>query len=268
MKLIAFYRSLVYLIILVQVAACNIGGERLAQDNSDNGKTNKTVLVYAAASLSDVLIELADSFEVKFQVDVMVNLASSGTLARQIEQGGKPDIYMSANQKWADYVDSLGIFVQNSKTAFAQNELVLITSNDSPLQKIKIDSALDFMSLLRNSRLSIGDPSHVPAGKYAKQSLEYFGWYNKLSGKLIPAKDVRSALMVVEMQEAPLGIVYKTDAQKSKKVKILNIFPEESHKPIKYIGGVCNNSQIAKDFFYYLNAEESNCIWEKYGFQK
>ncbi len=231
-------------------------------------ESKKEIMVFSAASLTDVLAELADSFEVKYNVKVKTNMASSGTLARQIEQGGKPDVYISASKKWANYVDSLGFFIPGYKTQMAKNELVLIAPKESSLNVESIDSNLDFIGLLGDGRLSMGDPSHVPAGKYAKQALTYFKWYNNLSDKMLPAKDVRSALMVVEMNEAPVGIVYRTDAEKSKKVKILNTFPEESHKPIVYVGGVCSKVPMATDFYKYLNSPETKTIWAKYGFKK
>ncbi|MCW3787419.1 molybdate ABC transporter substrate-binding protein [Plebeiibacterium sediminum] len=247
-------------IIYISLISCS-GGSHSKTENKVN-----SIMVFSAASLTDVLNEIVDSFEVKYHVKVKTNMASSGTLARQIEQGGKPDIYISASNKWANYIDSLGYIQQGFKSTIAKNQLVLITPKNSSIKAFAIDSTLDFISLLGKERLSIGDPAHVPAGRYAKQSLDYYGWYTKLNGKILPAKDVRSALMVVEMEEAPMGIVYKTDALKSSKVKILNTFPENSHKPIMYVSGVINNNQIAKDFYKYLLADETKVIWEKYGF--
>jgi len=114
----------------------------------------------------------------------------------------------------------------------------------------------------------MGDPEHVPAGLYAKQALGYFGWYKKLSEKMLPAKDVRSALMVVEMGEAPVGIVYRTDAQKSEKVKVIGTFPDRSHQPIVYVSSVCRESGLSKEFYDYLKSEQATPVWVKYGFNK
>jgi molybdate transport system substrate-binding protein len=245
-------------------------GTSTGQSNKNDGTTEqgKSIMVFAGASLTDVLSEIIDSFEVKYNAEVKTNMASSGTLARQIEQGGSPDVYISASKKWANYVDSSGFILKGHKAEIAQNDLVLIAPQGYDIKIPAIDSSLIFPSLLGSGRLSIGDPSHVPAGKYAKQSLEYFGWYDQLDKKTLPAKDVRSALMVVEMGEAPLGIVYRTDALKSKKVRILNTFPEKSHKPIVYVAGVCRDNKLAKDFFVYLNSDETKDIWIKYGFKK
>jgi molybdate transport system substrate-binding protein len=248
--------------------SCGTGSKKNVQNKSGDSEVQPPIMVFAAASLTDVLSEIIDSFEVKYQVKVQTNMASSGTLARQIEQGGTPDIFISASKKWADYIDSLGYILSGTKVAIAKNDLVLIAPLNSTLEVSVIDSSLNFVFLLGGERLSIGDPAHVPAGKYAQQSLQYFGWYDQLNGKTLPAKDVRSALMVVEMEEAPLGIVYRTDARKSVKVKILNAFPENSHKPIVYMGGVCKDNSTAKAFFDYLNSDATKVTWLKYGFKK
>jgi molybdate transport system substrate-binding protein len=242
-------------------------------DSKDNGELKQkaplqSVMIFAAASLTDVLSEIIDSFEVHNPVSIQTNLASSGTLARQMAQGEIPDIFISASVQWANYIDSMGFFMDNSKSKVAQNELVFIAPISSPIKINAIDSTLNIPSLLHSQRLSMGDPAHVPAGKYAKESLEYFGWYTQLTNKIIPAKDVRSALMVVELEESPLGIVYKTDALKSTKIKILHSFPKQSHKPIVYMGGRCSKEPSAKAFFTYLQSNETKNIWEKYGFIK
>ena len=245
--------------------ACGTGKSKTGKNEEG---TEQQIMVFAAASLTDVLSEIIDSFEVKTHIMVQTNMASSGTLARQIEQGGSPDIFISASKKWANYVDSMGLILPGFREEIAQNELVLIAPINTTLKAEKIDSTLDFISLTGTGRLSIGDPAHVPAGKYARQSLEYFGWYKPLENKTLPAKDVRSALMVVEMEESPIGIVYKTDAMKSGKVIILTKFPDKSHKPIVYVAGVCKDNPAAKEFFTFLNSGETLPIWVKYGFKK
>jgi len=244
--------------------SCNGGGKKSNESTAKD--TPATLTVFAAASLTDVLSELVDTFEVKNKVSVTINMASSGTLARQIEQGGTPDIYISASKKWADYIDSLGFVIAPYKEVIAKNDLVLIAPKDSPLEPLIIDKELNILSLLGSNRLSMGDPSHVPAGRYARQSLDYFGWYKTLSEKMLPAKDVRSALMVVEMGEAPLGIVYRTDAQKSGNVKIIGTFPGDSHKPIVYVSAIITDSSLAEKFFKFLKTDEAKPIWNKYGF--
>ncbi len=263
-----FSKLAAFTLVLIWATACTPRNPKKSTAANTGPESQPTLMVFAAASLTDVLSEMIDSFEVNHKVKIQTNMASSGTLARQIEQGGEPDIYISASKKWADYVDSLGYLVEGSKQTIAQNELVLVAPLSSPLEVGAIDSTLDFVSLIGSQRLSMGDPAHVPAGKYAQQALEYFGWQEQLEGRTLPAKDVRSALMVVEMEEAPLGIVYRTDAQKSQKVKILHAFPEASHSPIVYTGGICRQSEESTALFNYLQSEATRAIWEKYGFVK
>ncbi len=225
------------------------------------------IVVYAASSLTDVLSEIIDSFEIRYKAEITTNMASSGTLARQIEQGGSPDVYISANEKWAAYIDSLG-YIKNGLKKIIGNELVLVAPKDSKLEIKVIDSTLNLRSLFKTGRLSIGDPSHVPAGKYATQAMIYYGLNKQLTDKIIFAKDVRSALLFVEIEESPLGIVYKTDAVKSNNVKIVNTFPAKSHEPIVYVAGLCTNNRIARDFMQFITSPEMVCIWDKYGFKK
>ncbi len=254
-------------IILSLIVIGFLGSCSGSKGKSDSQST-KPLMVFAGASLTNALAEIADSFEVAHHIHVKTNMASSGTLARQIEQGITPDVYISASKKWADYVDSLGYIKKGYKSQVAQNGLLLIAPSNSPLESVLIDSLLDIKTLLGDDRLSMGDPSHVPAGKYAQQALQYYGWDKVLKGKILPAKDVRSALMVVEMEEAPLGIVYRSDVLKSKKVKVVGTFPEQSHKPIVFVAGVCTESESAKLFYAYLSSDTVKGVLEKHGFKK
>lgn len=224
------------------------------------------LLVYAAASLTDVITEIRDSFEVDYGIEINLNLASSGTLARQIEQGERPEIYLSASENWAQYVMDLGFILAKNQKEIVQNELVLIAPISSSINSVEINSKTNIGSYLINGRLSMGDPAHVPVGKYAQEALKYFGWEEQTKGRILPTKDTRSALMVVELGEVAMGIVYRTDAMKSKKVKIVGRFIEESHHPIQYIVSIVKESEETKDFFNYLFSEKMVCVWEKYGF--
>jgi molybdate transport system substrate-binding protein len=244
------------------MTACSGGSKKTSSE------TPTEIIVFAAASLTNVLSELIDSFEVANNAKVITNMASSGTLARQIEQGGTPEVYISASKKWADYIDSLGFVQQAFKSKIAQNDLVFVAPKESKLEPFSVDSTLDIATMLKDGRLSIGDPSHVPAGKYAKQALTYYGWYDQLADHYLPAKDVRSALMVVEMGEAPLGIVYRTDAEESNKVKIVGTFPDQSHKPIVYVACLLKDNESSKAFYEYIKSEASSAIWSKYGFNR
>ncbi|HHP7242543.1 MAG TPA: molybdate ABC transporter substrate-binding protein [Cyclobacteriaceae bacterium] len=232
-----------------------------------NDKPASSVTIFAAASLADVISEISNQWEGKSKAEVKINLASSGTLARQIEQGAPVDVYISANKKWAYYLDSLGYFIKGNNKAVAQNELVLISQKNSHIDDVIINKDLDLINLLNDGRLSIGDPAHVPAGQYARQALNYYGWYQLISNQVLPSRDVRAALSMVELGEAPLGIVYKTDAIRSQKVKIIGTFPAASHDPIIYIIALCSHKSLASNYYTYLTASEATKVWRKHGFK-
>ena len=221
-----------------------------------------TVTVFCAAGLVDVITELSDSFSIKNQVDIKLNLASSGTLARQLASGNTADIYISASKQWADYTDSLGLFMD--RKPLYQNRLVLICPLSTDFDSI------DFTG--RNipqfkGRLSMGDPSHVPAGQYAKEALINLEWWDAIQDRTLPTKDVRSALRMVELGECELGIVYYSDAIVSKKVRITGVFPGNSHTPIIFTALLSKTAKTKSIGFYHMlinnNFED---IWEKNGF--
>jgi molybdate transport system substrate-binding protein len=215
--------------------------------------------VFAAASLSDVITEIADSFEVAKNVDIKLNMAASGTLARQIEQGAEADVYLSANQSWMDYLVEKNM--SQASAIFASNELVLISS---PGNNMEIQ---DVVSLLKETdkKIATGDPGYVPAGKYAQQVFDYYQL--DLTSKLLQTNDVRSALMMVEMGEAGYGVVYKTDAIQSGKVHVIYTFPEQSHQPVSYFQVLVSQKPLAKEFYDYLYSPKAKTILGKYQFK-
>lgn len=233
--------------------------------NNTKKDTENSLVVFAGAGLTDALTEICDSFYVMNGVEVKLNLASSGTLARQIEQGGAPDLFISASTRWAKYVDSLGYVLDQQKTMVAGNKLSLIQPIGSNTN-IDISSAINWSEILKDDYFSIGDPNHVPAGKYAVAALKSYGWFTEIRSKILPAKDVRSALMLVELGEVPYGIVYKTDALKSSKVNIVSDLAEESHPAIQNIASVISDKKTASLFYQYLQSALAKSIWIKYGF--
>ncbi|MEL6255845.1 MAG: molybdate ABC transporter substrate-binding protein [Bacteroidota bacterium] len=230
-------------------------------------KKENVIRVFAAASLGEVLRELGEKFEQQKSIKLEFNFGSSGTLARQIAQGAKPDLYISANKSWADYLLEEHIFIEDKIEKIAQNRLVLIAPKNKFQEKFEIDTSLSLVNILGKERLSIGDPRHVPAGQYARQALIHFGLYKEAEPHILPGKDVRSALMVVEMEEAALGVVYRTDALRSKKVSILANFPQDSHEGIFYYAGLCNEGATVKDFMSFLVSDKARTIWQGYGFE-
>ena len=236
--------------------------------NSTEKSSENEVLVFCAASLTDVITEIAGTFESESGVKVNLNLASSGTLARQIEMGATPDLYISANQTWLDYLGKEGKLEMDTQTRIAKNKLVLIVPSASKLEPVQYSSELSLPSLF-TGRLSIGDPQHVPAGNYAVELMKTLGCLEELQPAFLPAKDVRSALMVVELGEAEAGIVYKTDALKSQKVKIVTEFPDSLYTPVTYnmaiIKGQKNDRSL--QLYNYIVSEKMLPVWKKYGFK-
>ncbi len=229
-------------------------------------QTDNKIMIYAGVGMKNAVSEIIDSFTVHNpETEVVANWAASGILAKQISQGQIPDVFISANKKWIDFVDSLGFIANNKKMNVAKNELVLVVPLDSPLDTIVFNENLDCDKILGKGYLSTGDPAFVPVGTYAKQSLEYYKLYSNVKNRLLPARDVRSALWVVELGEAPAGIVFRSEAFKSKKVKQLAVIPAKSHKPINFIAALCKNNTQSGKFYEFLNTEKARSIWKKHG---
>jgi molybdate transport system substrate-binding protein len=249
-------RFTLYIIVVLVCFACN-----------QNKKAKQPeLLVFSAAGLTNVVTELAERFEAEQNIDIHLNFASSGTLARQIEHGAQPSVYISANEKWIDYLIELGLLVPESKKKLAGNSMVAIVPSDSPIDSIQFTSG--FANAF-NGRLAMGDPKHVPAGDYAQQAIENGGYASALKDRILPAKDVRSAMMVVELGEVEMGIVYKTDALNSKKVKIVSEIPLELHTAIGFYSSVLKDKNDAqtKLFYTFLSSKEAQSIWLKHGFK-
>ncbi|EMJ3153608.1 molybdate ABC transporter substrate-binding protein [Yersinia enterocolitica] len=224
--------------------------------------------VFAAASLTNALQDIAVQYKKEKQVDVVASYASSSTLARQIEQGAPADLFTSADQQWMDYAIDKQQMVANTRYTLLGNELVLIAPKDSKITKVAIDKKTDWQKLLEGGRLAVGDPDHVPAGIYAKESLENLGAWATLAPEMARANNVRSAMALVERAEAPLGIVYGSDAIASDKVKVVGVFPEASHKPVEYPMAIVKGHEnpTVTAFYDYLKSPAAAVIFEKYGF--
>lgn len=218
------------------------------------------ITVFAAASLTNAMQDISTSYK---DAEIVFSFASSSVLAKQIEQGAPADIFMSADQKWMNYL--IEHKVATDKQNLLKNGLVLIAPKQSKLEKVEINANTDWQAILpKGERLAVGDPDHVPAGLYAKESLTNLGVFDKLLPQMAPASNVRDALMLVERNEAALGIVYSTDAKVSDKVKIIGSFPAETFTPIEY--PITLLKPEAKEFYQYLSSETAKKIFQKYGF--
>lgn len=226
-----------------------------------------SVTVFAAASTTNALTDISKLFEAKDKVKVTHSFASSSTLAKQIEQGAPANVFVSADLKWMDYLAEKKSIEPQSRFDLLGNRIVLIAPASSTA-KIVISPKLDLPAILGKEKLAMGDPDHVPVGIYGKQALEKLGMWKGVESKVARAKDVRAALALVEREEAPLGVVYSTDAAITKKVKVVAVFPEDSHPPIVYPVALVKGkaTPAAKSYLEFLKTPEAKAIFEKYGF--
>lgn len=229
---------------------------------------DNNITVFAASSLTNALNDIAAKYQQETGVKTTLSFASSSALARQVALGAPANIYLSANEKWMDYVEQQGAVIDNSRVDVLKNSLVMVAPTDYPQNNISLSASWDLSKALDGTRLAVGNPDNVPAGRYAKQSLEFMHLWKQAEPLLARANNVRSALVLVERGEAKLGIVYKTDAEISKKVKIVATFPEDSHKPITYPMALVkgNDTPAAKAFYQYLQHDEAKAIFKQYGF--
>lgn len=226
------------------------------------------ITVFAAASLTNALQEIAQQYKQEKQVEVVSSFASSSTLARQIEAGAPADLFISADQKWMDYATEKAAIVPDTRVTLLSNSLVVVAPTASEQAAFVISNKTDWQALLKGERLATGNPDHVPAGIYAKEALTSLGVWNTLEPKLAPAEDVRAALALVERREAPLGIVYGSDAVASKGVKVVATFPEDSHKKVEYPMAVVKDHQnaVVDGFYLYLQGPQAAAVFKRYGF--
>ncbi len=225
------------------------------------------VTVFAAASLKEVLDELAGVFDNQGRGKVAVAYAASSALARQIEKGAPADVFISADIDWMDYLDQRKLLRAGSRINLASNRLVLIAPSDSKTA-LTIAPKFSLAAALGNGRLAIADPAHVPAGKYGKAALEALGVWPAIESKTARAENVRAALALVARGEAPLGIVYQTDAMAERKVRVVGAFSPALHPPIAYPAALLNRNRSpnAAGLLLFLQSRDAHAVWRKFGF--
>lgn len=226
------------------------------------------LLVFAAASTTNVITDAGRAFAKQSGIKVVNSFAASSTLAKQINNGAPADVYISANVKWMDYLQKQDGIEPSSRFDLARNRLVLIAPAGEGPKPLKIGPGLDLAALLGDGRLSVGNPAHVPAGIYAKQALTHLGLWSRVRDRLAITATVRAALALVETGEAPLGVVYATDAAISPKVRVLGVFPKDSHAPILYPVAVVKgrDTPAARSFMKFLRSPQVAKLLAKYGF--
>ncbi|MCE9686120.1 molybdate ABC transporter substrate-binding protein [Shewanella sp. AS16] len=231
------------------------------------------LLVFAAASLTDVMTEIGADFDARQGSKTVFSFAASSTLARQIALGAPAALFISANRDWMDYLAEKQAINKDSRRTLATNALVLIAPKASPLTELRLDADWDLAAALGDGRLAVGDPDHVPAGRYAKQALQHLGLWAQAEPRLARANNVRGALALVERGEARLGIVYRTDvypvAAPGAGVKTLATFPQTSHEQIQYPVALVvgrDEAKTAAAFLAYLQTRAAKAVLLKHGF--
>lgn len=224
------------------------------------------ITVYAASSMTNAVNELIAAYQPKQPLDIVPVYAGSSALARQIEQGAPADIFISANDNWVAHLLNKNIVTSDKVTLLAGNQLVLIAPQSSKLNSLVVNDVAAWLDALNASRLAIGNTMAVPVGMYAKEALEKLKVWSSLAPMLAQTNNVRLALALVERQEAALGIVYKTDALMSNKVKVVHEFDSSLHSAIHYPLVQLTERDTVNQFMLFLRSDQAKSILQNYGF--
>jgi molybdate transport system substrate-binding protein len=223
-------------------------------------------VVLAAVSLQEALEEAADVWSAQGHVPPVLSFAGSAALARQIENGAPADVFISADEAWMDNVQRRGLLKPGARRILAGNALVLIAPISRKDVSVPLDAA-DLARALGDGRLAMADPETVPAGRYGKAALVTLGLWREVEGHVAPGENVRAALKLVERDEAPLGLVYATDARASSKVRVVARFPASSHPPIVYpIALVAGGRADGGPFQAFLLSSAGQAVLTRHGF--
>jgi molybdate transport system substrate-binding protein len=226
------------------------------------------LVIFAAASLKNALDEIAAAWTKETGKPApKISYGASPALAKQMEQGAPADLFISADLDWMDYVEKKDLIKKDTRVNLLGNKIVLIAPKDSKVA-IDIKPGFDLAKALGGGKLSMANVDSVPAGKYGKAALEKLGAWNGVKDNIAQAENVRAALLLVARGEAPLGIVYSTDAAAEPNVKIVGNFPADSYPPVIYPAAETKDSKSAdaKAFLDYLKSSKARPAFEKQGF--
>jgi molybdate transport system substrate-binding protein len=231
------------------------------------GRAEHPVTVFAAASLKESLEDIAAAWKQAGGTEVRLSLAGSSALARQIEQGAPADLFISADLKWMDHLQAVGQVKADTRVNLLGNRIVLVAPADGATTAT-IAPGFPLATLLGDERLAMANVDAVPAGAYGRAALESLGVWEGIKDKVAQAENVRAALLLVSRGEAPLGIVYETDARVDPGVTILDRFPEDSHPAIVYPAALTTDSENprAAEFLAYLQGADAHAIFTAAGF--
>lgn len=250
-------RSVQRTVAVALLAACVTAPGAMAAD----------VTVFAAASLKNALDDINAAWKADAGKEAAISYAASSALAKQIEEGAPADVFVSADVPWMDYLVERDLVKKDTVVQLLGNRLVLVAPADSDAH-VEIGKGFDLLGALDDGRLAMGQVDSVPAGKYGKEALTSLGVWDQVEGHVAQAENVRAALALVATGEAPFGIVYETDANAEKAVKVVGVFPEDSHAPIVYPAAVTTKAKSADAvaFMDFLRTEEAAKLFEKQGF--
>ncbi len=222
------------------------------------------IQVYAAASLTDALTEIGEQYQKQSGDQLIFNFAASSVLARQIEESAPADIFFSADEAKMDSLQKKKLIVPETRKSLLSNTLVIVVPEDS---KLKLSAAKNLLNV--KGYIAIAEPKTVPAGIYAKEYLNKIGIWSKIIDHLVPTENVRAALLAVELGNADAGIVYKTDAEISKKTRVAFEVPVQEGPKISYPAAVVSTSknlEAAKKALAYLESETALEVFKRYKF--
>jgi molybdate transport system substrate-binding protein len=228
---------------------------------------DKLVTVFAAASMKNALDEVNAAFTQKADMRVVASYAATSALIRQIEQGAPADVFLSADVEWMDYGAQKKLVQPTTRVDLLGNRLVLVAPASAAISNVEIAPGVDLVKLAAGGRIVTGDVRAVPVGRYAKAALEHLGVWRAVEPKLAMAENVRAALALVARGEAPLGIVYETDAKVEPQVKVVGVFPNGSHPPIVYpVAATAAAKPQARRYLDFLRSQDAGAIFKRHGF--
>lgn len=242
--------------VLSGLAATAVGG---------TGRAAAPVTVLAAASLQTALDEIAGLWRVRGGA-LRLAYGASGALVRQLDQGAPADILITADVDWMDAARARNLVQAHTRRVIAGNRLVLVAGPGGPA-RLRIGPGFGLAAALGRGRLATADPASVPLGRYARAALTTLGVWDEAAPRLAPADNARTALALVARGEAPLGVVYATDARAEPRVRILDVFPADSHPPIVYPAALTTRASAqAAELLAFLTAAPARAVWDRLGF--
>ena len=228
---------------------------------------DQSITVFAAASMKNALDDVDAAFTKKSGIKVVASYDASSALMKQIEGGAPADVFVSADLKWMDYGAQKKLIKDDTRVNLLGNALVLIAGKDSKIGNVTIKPGFDLAGLAGDGRIATGDVKAVPVGIYAQAALQKLGVWSSVEPKMAMAANVRAALILVARGEAPLGIVYSTDAKVEPGVKVVGVFPEDSHDPITYpVAATTGAKPNTGQYLAFLRSQAAKLIFESYGF--